>query len=131
MKLKSIFLSILFLLPLGVFAQENEGQYVETKAVIKSIEKKRAGRKTKEFAIVSFTTEDGKSIETMVELMRVPFLGSFKSAGDEITVNYNVANPALAQTNSGHFLSKYGMYILILLGIVFFVMNYMKAIKKK
>ncbi len=73
---------------------------------------------------------DGKDMETVVELFRVPFLGSFKSVGDEITVNYNIANPALVETDTGHFLSKYGMYILIVLGVVFSLVRYMKARKK-
>ncbi len=128
MNLKSIFLVVLFLFSLSVFAQDNS-DWISTQAVIKSIEKK-GGKRTREFATVTFTTKEGKSIETMVELERIPFLGSFKSAGDEITINYNPANPALAATNMGNFLSKYGMYILIALGVVFSVMQYMKAMKK-
>ncbi len=130
MKFKSFFLIVLFLVPFCLFAQQSESQYLSAKAVIKNIEKKTSGGKTKEIATVSFTTMDGKDIETVVELFRVPFLGSFKSIGDEITVNYSVANPALVETDTGHFLSKYGMYILIVLGVVFSLVQYMKARKK-
>ncbi len=130
MSLKSIFLVALFLIPFSLLAEKGENEYVDAKAVIKSIEKKRSGRKAVEIATVSFTTKDGKDIETVVELARIPFLGSFKSVGDEITINYNVQNPALVETNTGRFLSKYGMYILIILGIVLSVSTYMKAVKK-
>ncbi len=126
--LKKILL-VLLLLPLGLSAQQS--QTIKTKAIIKKIETKRSSRTTRNIATVSFVTEEGDSIETYLELFRVPFLGSFKSVGDEVTVNYQVENPAIAKTDAGNFASKYGMYILILLGAVFFVINYMKATKKK
>ncbi len=128
MNFRNIILVIFVLFALNLSAQENK--YLETKAVIKSIETKRSGKTSKDIATVSFVTQKGDSIETVVELLRVPFLGSFKNVNDEITINYNVENPALAETNTGSFISKYGMYILIFLGIVLSLRTYIKARKK-
>ncbi len=130
MKTNFIFTIVLLLMPLVLFAQQSESEYFSTKATIKKIEKKSSGGKVREIATVFYTTKQGQNITTVIELARIPFLGSFKSVGDEITVNYNIANPALVETNTGHFLSKYGMYILIAAGVVFSVMQYMKVRKK-
>ncbi|NJM80423.1 MAG: hypothetical protein HC854_13890 [Flavobacterium sp.] len=91
--MKSIIFIITFLLSFSIFSQEEE--YVSAKGIIKNIEMKRSGRTVKEIAKVTFSTEQGETIETYVELERVPFLGSFKSVGDEITINYNKKNPAM------------------------------------
>jgi len=127
--MKSIFLTLLFLSSFSVFSQQ--GEYRKANGIIKKIEKKRSGKTMKEMATVSFTTQQGDTIETIVELERLPFLGSFKSVGDEITINYNKENPALAKTDVGNFISKYGMYILIILGIIFSAGTYIKARKKQ
>lgn len=129
MSMKSIFLALLFLLPFSILSQQ--GEYLKANGIIKNIEKKRSGKRIKEMATVSFTTQQGDTIETIVELGRLPFLGSFKSVGDVITINYNKENPALAETNVGSFISKYGMYILIVLGIIFSARTYIKARKKQ
>lgn len=129
MNFRNIILGILLLFTLNLSAQENK--YIESKGVIKNIEKKRSGKTVKEMATVSFATQQGDTIETIVELERIPFLGSFKSVGDEITINYNKENPALVETNVGSFISKYGMYILIILGIIFSARTYIKARKKQ
>jgi hypothetical protein len=54
-----------------------------------------------------------------------------KSVGDTITVNYDKNNPVLLETIFGNFLSSYGMYILILLGIVFSVKPFLDWKKKQ
>ncbi len=128
MNFRNIILGILLLFTLNLSAQENK--YLETKAVINSIETKRSGKTLKDIATVSFVTQKGDSIETVVELLRIPFLGSFKNVNDEITINYNVESPALVETNIGSFISKYVMYILIFLGIVFSLRTYLKAKKQ-
>ena len=125
--MKSLIFIIMFLLSFSVFSQV--GEYVSAKGVIKNIELKRSGRTVKEIATVSFSTEQGETIETYVELERIPFLGSFKSVGDEIAINYNKENPAIAQTKTGNFLLKYGMYILVFLGVVISSRRYFKAKK--
>ncbi len=128
MNFKNIILGILLLFTLTLSAQEN--LFIETKAVIKSIETKRSGRKSKDIATVSFVTQKGDSIETVVELLRIPFVGNLKNVNDEITIKYNAENPALVETNSGNFISQYGIYILILLGLIFSLSTYLKARKQ-
>lgn len=128
MKLKNLCLVFMFVLPFGLFAQS--GETIKAKAIIKNIEKKRSSRSVKELALVGFVTQKGDSIETYVELTRFPIIGSLKSIGDKITINYEVENPAIVRTNTGNFLSKYGMYILIVLGVVFSLRTYLKARKE-
>lgn len=129
MNMKSIFLVLVLLLPISIFSQQ--GEYLKANGIIKNIEMKRSGRTIKELATVTFTTQEGSDIETIVELYRIPFLGSFKTVGDEITINYNKENPALITTNAGNFITKYGMYILIILGIIVSARTYIKARKKQ
>ncbi len=128
MNFRNIILGIFLLLAIDLSAQDSK--YLEAKAVIKSIETKHSGKKDKDIATVSFVTQNGDSIETIVELVRLPVLGRLKNVNDEITINYNVENPALVETDTGSFISKYGMYILILLGIIFSLSTYLKARKK-
>lgn len=132
MSLRNILLIAFLLFPFLLFAQGDEdSEWVEVEASIQNIEQKSSGGKIREFALVSFVTEDGQEAQAMVEVFRIPFIGSFKSIGDKITVNYRKDNPALAETNSGKFLSTYGMYILILLGVIFSVRAIVKARKKQ
>lgn len=126
--MKSVFLALLFLLPFSVLSQQEV--YLKANGIITSIEKKRTKKRVKEIATVFFTTQKGETIETIVEIERLPLLGSFKSVGDAITINYNEKNPLMAETNVGSFISKYGMYILVALGIIFSARTYLKAIKK-
>lgn len=89
------------------------------------------GKRVRESAIVKFNLENGTEQLGNVDLFRIPFIGSMKSVGDKITINYNKNNPALLETVFGNFLSTYGMYILILLGIIFSlksILNYKKSI---
>lgn len=118
-KMNSIcMLLLLMLLPVNILAQESE-EWQKGEGVIKEIERKRSGRNVKEIATIEFKTKEGKEITTYVELVRIPILGSMKSVGDKIIINYDNKNPAIAKTNSGKFISQYGMYILIALGIIF------------
>lgn len=89
------------------------------------------GRKTRETAIVKFNLEDGTEQLGNVELFRIPFIGSMKSVGDTVTVNYDRNNPVLLETIFGNFLSSYGMYILIVLGIIFSIKPFLNKNKKE
>ncbi len=131
MKSKVILIAVLVMFSSSLFAKEEKIEWIGAKATINKIEKKRSGRKTKEIATISFKTKSGQNTVTVVELMRVPFLGSFKSVGDKISINYSKKNPALAKTLMGNFIDKYGMYVLIILGVVFSVMSFMKARKQR
>lgn len=110
------------------FAQETE--WIKTEGEITEITIHRSKR-TRESAIVKFYLEDGTEQLGGVDLFRLPVLGSMKSVGDKITINYNKDNPYRAETVIGSLLTKYGMYVLILLGIIFSlkpILNYKKSI---
>ena len=114
--MKSIFFLVIILCSTIGFSQEIH--WVKTEGEITEITIHN-GRKTRETAIVKFNLEDGTEQLGSVELFRIPFIGSMKSVGDTITINYDKKNPALLETVFGKFLSSYGMYILIFLGIIF------------
>lgn len=97
------------------FSQESE--WIKTDAEITEINIHR-GRKTRETAIVKFNLENGKQQFASTELLHIPLVGSMKSVGDIISVNYKTSNPAIVETNTGKFLTDYGMYILYALGIL-------------
>jgi hypothetical protein len=128
--MKYLCFTILFLASSYCFSQED---WVETEGQITEITKHR-GRKTKEIALVKFKLENGEEIVAGVELTRIPFLGSMKSVGDKISINYSRSNPGLVQTTYGNFLFEYGMYILVVLGIIFSlrpILKYRKSLKAK
>jgi hypothetical protein len=124
MKLLLLFLA--FVLPIICFSAENE--VVKTEGEITEITV-HSGKRKRETAIVKFKLENGEEQFGNVELFRIPFLGSFKSVGDKITINYDKANPVLVETVYGKLLTDYGMYILILLGIVFSIKPFLKMRK--
>lgn len=124
--IKKIFLFVLFISPYFLVAQESI-DWISAEATIKNIETKRSGRKARDMATVEFKQENGEIITTYVELFRIPLIGSLQSVGDQITIYYDKNNPASAKTNSGKFISQYGIYILIGLGIIFSLKNVAKA----
>ncbi|WP_264558088.1 DUF3592 domain-containing protein [Flavobacterium sp. N2270] len=113
--MKYLLFFVLFLTSISSFSQED---WVKTEGTITEITI-HSGRKTRETAVVKFNLEDGTEQLGNVELFRIPFIGSMKSVGDTVAVNYNKKNPVLLETVFGKFLSSYGMYILIFLGIIF------------
>ncbi|WP_442266088.1 hypothetical protein ACSIGC_17690 [Tenacibaculum sp. ZS6-P6] len=120
---KIIYLLCFFFFSVQASSQE---EWMKTTGTIKKIEKKRRG---KTIAIVSFTTEEGKTTETYVELIGLPVIGTFKSTGDIIKIYYDKNNPAIVRDEDGKFLSQYGMIVLIVLG-VFFSLKKFKDVKK-
>lgn len=113
--MKYLLFFVLFLTSISSFSQED---WVKTEGTITEITI-HSGRKTRETAVVKFNLEDGTEQLGNVELFRIPFIGSMKSVGDTVAINYNKKNPVLLETVFGKFLSSYGMYILIFLGIIF------------
>lgn len=116
-------LLFLTLLSFSCFSQEVD--WIKTEAEITEIIVRR-GKRTRESAMISFNLENGEKQIGSVELFRIPFLGSMKSVGDKITIYYDKDNPAVSKTIMGDFLSKYGMYILIFLGIFFSLKPFFK-----
>jgi hypothetical protein len=113
--MKYLLFFVLFFTSVSSFSQED---WVKTEGTITEITI-HSGRKTRETAVVKFNLEDGTKQLGSVELFRIPFIGSMKSVGDTVAINYNKKNPILLETVFGKFLSSYGMYILIFLGIIF------------
>lgn len=123
------FFFITFIL-LTSFSFSQDTQWVKTDAEITEITIHQSKR-VRETAIIKFLLEDGNEQLSNVELFRIPFIGSMKSVGDKITIHYNPNNPVLAETILRSFITKYGMYILIFLGIIFSIkplLNYNKSI---
>lgn len=120
---------LLILLFITTFCFSQENQWIETEGEITEITVGR-GRRPREHAMVKFKLENGTEQIGMVELFRIPFIGSMKSVGDKITVTYNKSNPAMAKTNSGKFISDYGLYIFIFLGIIFSLGRIFKMMKR-
>ncbi|MFT6922588.1 MAG: hypothetical protein ACJA1C_001594 [Crocinitomicaceae bacterium] len=126
-------LCIITLFLSGSYCFSQEPGWVKTEGEITEITIHN-GRKRKEIALVKFKLENGEELSSSVELVRIPFIGSMKSVGDKISINYNRKNPGLLQTTYGKFLSDYGMYILVVLGIIFSlrpILKYRKSLKAK
>lgn len=110
-----------------------ETEWVKTEGTITEITVHQ-GKRVRESALIKFSLENGAEQLGSAELFRIPFIGSMKSVGDKITINYDKQNPAIVVTVYGKLLSTYGMYILIILGIIFSIkpfLNYKKSINKK
>jgi hypothetical protein len=126
--MKTIYLFTLLLISTFSFSQDVE--WIKTEGEITEITI-HPGRKTRETAVIKFNLEDGTEQLGSTDLFRVPFVGSMKSVGDKISINYDKNNPFMIQTVVGSFLSNYGMYILIFLGIILSIKPFLKNRKKK
>ncbi|MFK8039217.1 MAG: DUF3592 domain-containing protein [Crocinitomicaceae bacterium] len=126
--IKFTMLFILFLTSNLIFSQD--GEWIKTEGEITEIAIHRSKRLMKASGLVKFNLENGEEIMSSVELIRIPFYGCLNAVGDKITIKYNQQNPGLVQTPLGHFLFNYGMYILILLGIIFSIKPFLKMRKK-
>lgn len=121
---------LLSFLLISVFCYSQEEIWIETEGEIIEIIFHR-GKKTREIATVKFNLESGLEQFGSAELFRIPFVGSMKSTGDKISINYRKSNPVLLETSVGNFLSNYGMYILIFLGIIFSIKPFLNLRKKE
>lgn len=88
------------------------------------------GKRMRESAQVKFYLENGAEQIGHVDLLRIPFIGSMTTVGDKITVSYNAENPVVLKTKLGQYLSDYGLYILIVLGIIFSIKPFLKYNKR-
>lgn len=109
------------------FAQDEKWMQTEGEILEINIHQ---GKRKRETAIIKFTLENGNEQMGSTELFRIPFIGSLKSVGDKISVNYKKSNPVHLETIYGNFLSQYGMYILIVLGIIFSLKPFIKKSKQ-
>jgi hypothetical protein len=111
---------LLLLLFATAFCFAQEDSWITTEGEIVSVTH-HTGKKIREIASIKYKLENGTEQIGSAELFRIPFIGSLKSVGDKISVNYKKSNPVLLETRFGNFLSQYGMFILVLLGIIFSV----------
>lgn len=114
MKYLYLFITLLF----STISDTQDVEKIESEGVITEITIHQ-GKKVRETALVKFKLENGKEQIGTVELYRIPFIGSMKSVGDKLTITYQKNNPVILETVFGKFISTYGMYFLILLGIIF------------
>lgn len=121
-------LSIIFISLISIFSYSQDKEWVKTEGEIIEITFHR-GKRIRESAIVKFQLEDGTEQLGSVELFRIPFIGSMKSVGDVITINFNKNNPVILETVFGKFASSYGMYVLIFLGIIFSIKPFLNRQK--
>jgi hypothetical protein len=126
MKLISLFI----VLSISSFSFSQDVEKVKTEGVITEITFHQ-GKRIRETAVVKFNLENGSEQLGSLELFRIPFVGSMKSVGDKITINYNKNNPVILETILGNFLSTYGMFILIILGVVFSIKPFLKLRKSQ
>ncbi len=122
------YIYLLIFLSISTVCFPQEGEWIEVEGEITEITVHRSKR-TRETALVKFKLEDGKEQLGQVQLLRIPFIGSMKSVGDKISIKYRKNNPHISETVFGSFVTDYGMYILIFLGIVFSAKSLLKVLK--
>lgn len=108
------------------YSQEETPNFVETQAKITELSSQASGRRSTTTATVNYTTNTGENITSKVRLLHVPFLGSFKEVGENITIKYDTNNPYIVKSQSDAFLNSYGIYILIVLGVIISLYRYRK-----
>ncbi len=121
--MKNIIFILFILCSTLSFSQEED--WVKTEGEITEITAHR-GKRMRVSATIKFRLENGTEQFGSTELFRIPFIGSTKSVGDKITINYNRNNPVILETDLGNFLSRYGMYILIFFGIILSIKPFLK-----
>ena len=129
-----ISLCLLFLFsvaPVALASGNSEGETLSAEAKILSIESKRAGRTRKNIATVQFKTEKGQVIRTRTDLLRIPYVGSFSKKGDTITVHYEKNKPAIAYSFFGNLVNKYGLILLIAVGVIISLWRIASIYKKQ
>ncbi|WP_405206098.1 hypothetical protein [Aquimarina sp. LLG6339-5] len=110
----------------SLFAQDDTPEYIETEAVIQEINFKVRSRRSSATAKVAYKTLEGDSLTSTVKLMHIPFIGPLDNEGDKIQILYNKETPLLLTTKSSSFLQSYGLYILILIGIIILIYRFIK-----
>jgi len=103
--------------------------WVETKAKITKIHNSIKRRATRAFADVSYRTKEGKSYQSRVEVFAIPYIGSIKSKNDSISLFYNLVTPQITKSSEISFLNSYGIYLLIFIGVLISLYNFIKLRK--
>ena len=118
-------LFILLSLPIQM-AEQNSEEFLKTQSTITSVESKVSGKRPRTIVHVQYVIESGDTINGQLQLTGMPFLGSSKKVGDTLTILYQKDNPYRIQTKSQSFFESYGLYLLIVLGLIFIVYRFLK-----
>jgi len=116
---------IISLLLFTQFSFSQETDWVKTEGEIVEVTL-HSGKRLRSSAVVKFNLENGTEQFGSTVIFRIPFIGNMKSVGDKVTINYNRSNPVIIETIIGKLISDYGMYILIILGIIFSIKPFLK-----
>ncbi|WP_298507067.1 DUF3592 domain-containing protein [uncultured Maribacter sp.] len=116
----------LFFSSLNCNGQENSESWIETKAKITEIHNSISRKGTQAFVDVSYSTSNGKTFQSRVKVMAIPYIGTLKSKNDSIVILYNKETPQLTKTSEVSFLNSYGIYLLFGAGILFSIWNFTK-----
>ena len=129
-------LLLLFFFSSSTIFPQNSDEYIKTTGIVKDIRKNSKFHISKNRiylgeinADVEYVTSKGDTIRGSVRLSSIPQFGTGKKAGDKIEIMYRSANPYLLYTKSGGFIERYGLYILIGLGVVASLYYIRKATK--
>ncbi|MCG8571150.1 MAG: hypothetical protein MJB14_13535 [Spirochaetes bacterium] len=116
--IKRIFIFLfLLIIPVLVFAK-SQPKWIKTEGVITEIRTVHSGRTRKEIATVEYPLQDNQMWSSVVEVYRLPVLGSGKKVGDKIKLNYKASDPSIVETTIGKYVTQYGMIVLIIIGII-------------
>lgn len=128
--LKIYYIHIFFICSsFSLIAQDTTTEYIETEAVIQEINFKVRSRRSSATAKVAYKTLEGDSLTSTVKLMHIPFIGPLDNEGDTIKILYNKETPLLLTTKSNSFWQSYGLYILILIGVIILIYRFIKRPK--
>jgi hypothetical protein len=108
------FLLLFLFIPGLLQAQNLPGNYITTVATIKSVEFMPGGRSSRYVANVEFIDNQKDSVVTRLNL----FLGFWRKEGRSINIKYNASNPYIAYPLTSFYVQGYGLYVLILIGII-------------
>ncbi|MEE9406952.1 MAG: DUF3592 domain-containing protein [Polaribacter sp.] len=121
--MKNILFITLLLVTTFSFSQDTD--WVKTEGEVLKITQHR-GKWLRSSAVIKFNLENGAEQLGTTEILRIPFIGGINSVGDTITIHYNRNNPTLVKTTIGRFISNYGIYVLIILGVILSIKPFLK-----
>ncbi|SEK23783.1 hypothetical protein SAMN04487910_0043 [Aquimarina amphilecti] len=127
---KIYYINIFFIcFSFSLIAQDTTTEYIETEAVIQEINFKVRSRRSSATAKVAYKTLEGDSLTSTVKLMHIPFIGPLDNEGDTIKILYNKETPLLLTTKSNSLWQSYGLYVLILIGVIIIIYRFIKRPK--
>jgi hypothetical protein len=116
-------------------AEANAVKYVKTTGTVKEILRVNVSRRQKKTQVlVSYKTNEGKTVEGVISLMHFPFVGSMADKGTEVSVYYNPQKPQEARSIYDEFNFIYANLFFVLCGICILlcvIVAFVKMMKAK